>query len=202
MELAREPGYRKLVSPRVRTMIEIVGTTADHSEEVVVAALQWAEIWQVAEMPFADQRGAIARLLQHRRQSGVAWRQANVLGAYWTNWFFQPNRQTSRIASSDQRRARRRAVGGIGVTLRESQSLDCQPVDVWRCIVAVTVATHISVAEVIRQDEDDVRLCRLSGGRVTKPHPRQRQRTRGSRLDKSTTRNCALLRHGHPRIKL
>jgi hypothetical protein len=45
-------------------MIEIVGTAAEHSEEVVVAAFQWTEIRQVAEMPFADQRGAIAGLLQ------------------------------------------------------------------------------------------------------------------------------------------
>ena len=65
VELAREPGYRELVRPgRVRTMIEIVGTAAEDPEEVVVAALQWTEIRQVAEMPFADQRGAIARLLQ------------------------------------------------------------------------------------------------------------------------------------------
>jgi hypothetical protein len=61
VELA-SPGVRKEV--RVRTMIEIVGTAAEYSEEVVVAALQGTEIWQVAEMPFADQCGAIAHLLQ------------------------------------------------------------------------------------------------------------------------------------------
>jgi hypothetical protein len=65
MELACEPGYRQRVRlRRGRTMIEIVGTTTDYSEEVVVAALQWTEIRQVAEMPFADQRGPVARLPQ------------------------------------------------------------------------------------------------------------------------------------------
>src|ERR1044072_7573589 len=108
IELARKSGYRNLVrARRVRTMIEIVGTAADYAEEVVVAALQWTEIWQVAEMPFANQGGGIARLLQQRRQSGVAWRQADVLGTYRTNWFFEPDRQASLITASDQRRARR-----------------------------------------------------------------------------------------------
>jgi hypothetical protein len=39
---------------RVRTMIEIVGSAAEDPEELVVAALQWTEIRQKAEMPFAD----------------------------------------------------------------------------------------------------------------------------------------------------
>ena len=65
VELAREPGYRKVVRLEgVRTMIEIVSTAAEYSEELIVAALQGTEIRQIAEMPFANQRGAIARLLQ------------------------------------------------------------------------------------------------------------------------------------------
>jgi hypothetical protein len=39
---------------RVRTMIEIVGSAAEDPEELVVAALQWTEIRQKTEMPFAD----------------------------------------------------------------------------------------------------------------------------------------------------
>ena len=65
VELAREPGYRELVGLEgVRTMVEIVCAAAEDSEELIVAALQRTEIRQRAEMPFADQRGAIARLLQ------------------------------------------------------------------------------------------------------------------------------------------
>src|SRR5262245_59476056 len=52
------------VAQRARTMIEIIGSAGEDPEEVVIAALQWTEIRQEAEMPFADQRGAIACLLQ------------------------------------------------------------------------------------------------------------------------------------------
>ena len=45
--------------------------------------------------------------------------------------------------------------------------------------VAVETATksvrELRIAEVIRQDEDDVRLCRLSPSRATTVHPRECQ---------------------------
>src|SRR5947208_14146609 len=100
-------------------------------------------------MPFADQRSAVARLLQQRRQRWMAWRQAGILGTRRINWLFKSDRQTILIAPGDQRRACRRAHCGIGVSLRESQSLDCQTIYVWRRVVALTVATYIRVAEVI-----------------------------------------------------
>ena len=65
VELAREARPVKRVVVRlggVRTMIEIVGTAAEYSEEVVVAALERAEIREESEVPFADQRRAVARL--------------------------------------------------------------------------------------------------------------------------------------------
>jgi hypothetical protein len=65
VELARQAGEHRVVHPgRIRTMIEIVGTASEYSKETVVAALQGTEIWQVTEMPFTDQGGAIARFLQ------------------------------------------------------------------------------------------------------------------------------------------
>jgi hypothetical protein len=149
-------------------------------------------------MPFADQRGAAARLLQQRRQGRVGWRQADILGARRIDRLLEADRETILIASGSQGRACRRADRGVGVALREFQPLDCQAVYVWRRVVVLTVAAHISVAEVIRHDEDDVRPCRLRPGCAAKANPCQGQRTRGSCLDESTTRNCALLRHVSP----
>ena len=48
----------------VGAVIEIIGSAAEYAEEVVVAALQWTEVRKKPEMPFANQRGAVARLLQ------------------------------------------------------------------------------------------------------------------------------------------
>src|SRR5450631_2732842 len=177
-------------------MIEIIGAAAEYPEKLIIPALQRTEIRQLAKMPFSDQRRAISRLLQQGWQCGVAWRQADPFGTRRKKRLFEPNRQASLIAPSDQRRARRRAVRRVGVRLCEFQAFGSQPIDVRRRIVPLTIAAHIRIAEVIGQDEDDVRLCRLSPGGATKTHPRERQRTRGSRLDKSTTRNCALLHHG------
>src|SRR5438105_15475081 len=126
-------------------------------------------------MPFSDQRGAISRLLEQRWQGGMAGRQTDVFGSYWTKWPFKPKRQASLIAPRNQCRTGRRAVRRIGVGLREFQSLGCQPIYVRRRIVPLTIAADIGIAEVIRQDEDDVRLCRLSPGRATTAHPRKCQ---------------------------
>src|SRR5260370_335132 len=89
----------------------------------------------------------------------------------------------------------RRANGRVRVALREHQSLDRQAVDVRRRIITLAVAAHVGIAEVIRHDEDDVRFDSLRPTRTAEAEPGQRQRARGTRLDKSTTRNYAALRH-------
>src|SRR4029450_6077601 len=63
---------------RLAAVIKIVGIAAENSEEVVVAALERTEVGQIAEVPFADQRGAVARFLENRRQRRVARRQADA----------------------------------------------------------------------------------------------------------------------------
>src|ERR1700730_8542651 len=103
-------------------MIKIIGAAAEYPEKVVVATFQRTEIWQVTKMPFSDQRRAISRLLEQRWQGGMAWRQADPFGTQRNKRLFEPNRQASLIAPSDQRRARRRAVRRIGVRLREFQA--------------------------------------------------------------------------------
>ena len=54
------------VAPGIGAVVEIVGGAAKDSKEVVIAALERAEIREEAEVPFADQRGAIACLVQER----------------------------------------------------------------------------------------------------------------------------------------
>ena len=144
-------------------MIEIVGSAAENAEEMVVAALDRAEVRQEAEMPLADQRGAIARLPEQRRQRGMARRQADIPGRRRIDRLLEPDRQPVLIAAGDQRRARRRADGRIGVGLGEPHPFQREAVDVRRRVVELAVATHIRVAEIVRQDEDDVRLAGLGG---------------------------------------
>src|SRR5262249_51871256 len=80
---------RRALPGVIGAVIEIVGGAAEDSEEVVVAALERAEVRQIAEVPLADQRSAVARRLEERRQRGMARRQADVLRRRSVDRFLQ-----------------------------------------------------------------------------------------------------------------
>src|SRR5262249_25658025 len=141
----------------------------------VVAALQGTEVRKKPEMPFANQRGAVARLLQQRWQSRMAWRQADILRRRRIDRLFKPERKAILISSGCQGRPRRRAEGRVRVSLLEHQSFERQSVDVWRRVVSLAVAAHVRIAEVVRQDEDDVRFDSLRQTRTAKANPSQHQ---------------------------
>jgi hypothetical protein len=44
----------------VGAVVEIIGGASDDAEEMVVSTLERPEVRQGTEMPFADQRGAVA----------------------------------------------------------------------------------------------------------------------------------------------
>src|SRR6266567_8465831 len=138
-------------------------------------------------MPFADECRAVARFLEQRGQGRVAGWQANAFRRGCIDRFLEAHRKTHLIASGNQPRARRRATRGIRISLRELQSLDCQTVDVWRRVVTLAVAAYIRIAEVVRQDEDDVRLDGLCPTYSAKSDPRENRRARADCLDKMTT---------------
>src|SRR5215475_8867548 len=97
----------------VGAVIEIVRGAAEYPEEMVIATLERTEIRQEAEMPFADQRCAVAGATKQRRQRRMAWGQPDVPGRARVDRLLQSDREAILVASSDQRRARRRAHGGI-----------------------------------------------------------------------------------------
>src|SRR5713101_3809306 len=138
-------------------------------------------------MPFADECRAVARFLEQRGQRRVAGWQANAFRRRYIDRFLEAHRKTHLIASGNQPRACRRTTRGIRISLSELQSLDCQTVDVWRRVVTLAVAAHVRIAEVVRQNEDDVRLDGLCPTYSAESEPRQGHRARGGRLDKMTT---------------
>ena len=50
---------------------------------------------------------------------------------------------------------------GIGIGLREPHPFKGEAIDVRRRVVELAVAAHIRIAEIVRQDENDVRLAGL-----------------------------------------
>src|SRR5882762_11154737 len=138
-------------------------------------------------MPFADECRAVARFPEQRGQGRVAGRQTDAFRRRCIDRFLEAHRKPHLIASGNQPRACRRATRGIRISLRELQSLDCQTVDVWRRVVTLAVAAHVRIAEVVRQDENDVWLDGLCPTFSARSEPRQGHRARGGRLDKMTT---------------
>ena len=178
-------------------VIEVVGGAAEDAEEVVVAALDRAEIRQEAEMPLADQRRAVAGGAQQRRQGRMTWRQADGLGRRRVDRLLEADGQPILIAPGDQRRPRRRTDGRVGVGLGEFQPLEREPVDVRRRVVLLAVAAHVGIAEVVGEDEDDVRLGGLVGGLGSGPaQSRRGRRERTGRAgNEITTRQARSIRH-------
>src|SRR3954449_12434049 len=99
----------------VGAMIEIIGGATEDAEEMVVAALERAEIRQKTEVPFSDQRRAIAGLLQQGRQGRMARRQADVLRSTRIDRLLQADRHAVLVSPGGKRCARGRTDRGIGI---------------------------------------------------------------------------------------
>jgi len=96
---------------------EVIDRAAAEAIEIVVAALQRAEIGQCAQMPFAYQCGLIAGPVQDRRQGRMIRRQADLSRRTSAQRFFQTDRQSVLITPGDQRHAGGGANRGIRVSL-------------------------------------------------------------------------------------
>src|SRR5262249_50736013 len=180
---------------RLAAVIEIVGRASEDAKEVVVAALERAEVGQETKVPLTDERGAVAGLLEDRRQGRMARRQADARRRRVIERLLESEWQAHLVAAGDQRGAGRRAIGRIGIGLRVAQSLEREAVDIGRGVVARAVAAHVRIAETVGHDEDDVRLRGLRLANAAEPC--ERQRARGRRLHEPTTGQCVTMMDRH-----
>src|SRR5215471_5420258 len=73
-------------------------------------------------MPFADQRSAIARVLQDRRQGRMIRRPADLPWGACAQRLLEPYRQPVLVTPGNQRYARSRAYRRIRISLREAHA--------------------------------------------------------------------------------
>ena len=71
--------HPQVMLARAAQMGEIVHAARHGAEVFLVTRAQRAEVGRVAQMPFADQRGAVARILEQRGYGGHFGRQAQLL---------------------------------------------------------------------------------------------------------------------------
>ena len=70
--------------------------------------------------------------------------------------------QSVLIASRRDRKPRRRADRRVRVAVREAQTLGRQSVEIRRTVRSAAVAVEVGVAEIVRQDENEIRSRRVA----------------------------------------
>ena len=129
---------------------------AGHAEEAVEALLQrTAGGLETAHAPFAERGGRIAGLLERARQRGDAGGQGELLAV--ADVAVVAGRGVAGVAAGHQHRARRGADRVAAVVPGEDHPFAGEAVDVRGADDLLAVEADFAVAEVVRQDEDDVR---------------------------------------------
>src|ERR1051325_11449177 len=76
--LRRGLAFIEVVFAAVADMGVVSREPTHHAEELLIAALQRAVSWQIAEMPFPDKGGAVSGAPEQRGQRWKAWRHAHI----------------------------------------------------------------------------------------------------------------------------
>ena len=170
-------------------MGEVVGCATEDAEELVVAMLVGSELRSPSKMPFADQGCVVAVLPDERGDRRVAGRQPDVGRASSRQGLLQPDVQPLRVASGEKRTSRRRADGSCGVGARERDSLLGEPIERGRLVVGAAVTAQIAIAQIVREDEEDVWSGTLRQAICRQGTDCRRHGRAGSDLEKLATRD-------------
>jgi len=158
----------QIVLTRPVGVLVVIDQAALESEEVVEPMGVGAELRLVAQMPLADETGAIAVVLEQLRQGAASRRQPLILShACGAERVLDP--RSLLIAAADQHRSRRRAVR-CGVEVGQPGAILRKAVDVGRLDVRRPIAANVTIADVVGDDQDHVRTRGLGlrgGGRGT-----------------------------------
>ena len=139
-----------------RRVVAVRDPLARHAEEALEALLErTARGVEAAHAPLAEGAGRVARRLQRRGQRGDAGRQGEL--------FLIPHvpvvarRRAARVAAGHEHRAGGRAYGVAAVVAGEDHPFAGEAIHVRRADDLLAVVADFAVAEVVGQDEDDVR---------------------------------------------
>ena len=139
-------------------------------EQVEAVLCRRPERRHMPEMPLADQRGRVVGL-QRLRDGDLRQRQA--VGVGLADHIARKAR-ADRIAPRHQSRAGRRADIRRGIERRQSRALGRHAINVRRADHAVAEHAKIAIAEIVAQDQHDIRLA---AGRLTKRRRRTRRKS-------------------------
>ena len=153
---------RPEVVPAARIAVgEVVDAARHRPEERLVARAQRTERGRIAEVPLADQRGPVAGRAQQRRQGRMLGRQTErrAAAAPAVDRLLGGAAQPVLVARRHQREPGRRADRRVRIALRHPQAAGGEAVEHRRDRLAAAVAAEVGEAEVVGDDEDDVRAA-------------------------------------------
>ena len=162
-----------VVEPPVGIVVGTVGIgrAYEPAVELVEATVERCGLWVVAvQVPLVDEARAVAGGAEHGGYGGVGGQNvgaAHVGGVAPWVYLYSPDASlrtlvvayggVARVLARHERAARGRTDARPGVALGEARAVGRQAVDVWGLYVLATVARQVAVAQVVGQDEDDVR---------------------------------------------
>ena len=142
--------------PRVR---DVGVTLVEKAEKFVEAAALWVKFGGAAEVPLADEGGGVAggaKMISHRFFAG---RQANAWRSVFRADGIKLKTETCLVATGEERGAGRSTKWRGDVAVGKARAAGGEGVDVGRGDTFAPVATEFAVAEVVGDDEDDVRAA-------------------------------------------
>ena len=147
-------------------------------------------------MPFAENSRGIALRLQRLGKRKRVERQAPALAGAAAEGALELPAEAVLVQSGEQRGAGRRAHRPVAVVIREAHPLGREPVDIRRAIARAAIATQIAVAEVVRENDDEVgtRARRGRGGdcRQRKPQNQPEDQPQADEFQSSHKKECNL----------
>src|SRR6185437_6917386 len=139
---------------------DVIRAATGHAEEIVEPAVGRVVARRLSEVPLAYRAGHVSRGFQDLGDRELVQRHATGLVAAYGIEFVA---EALLVAAGHQAGARRRAHGIRHITVREADTGRCQSIDVGRPGDLASVDPRVAVAEIIRQDHDDVGSALLRG---------------------------------------
>jgi hypothetical protein len=163
---------------RTADVREVIHAAAVNAEELVEPVAVGRELRHEAEVPLADERGAIPGALEQGRERRMARREAELgRSAFRRAPSHRPlelRPEALRVPTGHERDAGRRARRRGGVRVREANARGDQSVDVWRLIVGPAERAQVAVAEIVGENEEQVGATSLRESELARSGERRR----------------------------
>ena len=135
---------------------------AQEAEELVETAFCGPEFIFETQVPFADHAGRVAEFLQALGQCRFGERQPEIIRGLVLRPGIVLEAEALLVAAGHEPGPRRGAQRAGYIALREADAVAADRVHVRRGNIFAALNAEIVIAEIVDQDQNDVRLCGLS----------------------------------------